>query len=147
MTGNELPDDDHVVRYVKPSGIRTDGKVNGTEFCLRPNDKGLSVNWLEYFEVSTKDEQLAEVRRLLRLRVSKSGRLAELNIGETKRHIRSELEGLNFIHRPLVAEADYEADPSHSEITGLPPCNSPDAELIGDIIVECIKVTHPTVSG
>ena len=67
MTGQELPDDDHVVRYVKPTSIRTDGKVAGSAFCLRaqrPDDTGLSVNWLECFRGRTKDQQVAEVMKL-----------------------------------------------------------------------------------
>ena len=77
----------------------------------------------------------------------KSGRLAELNVGATKKHIRSELENLRFIHAPLPATDEHNADPSHSEITGLPPANSPEAELIGDMMAECIKAMHPAVTG
>ena len=146
MTGNDLPDDSHVVRYVKPTLIREDGKVDGNAFCLsarRPDDTGLSVNWLECFRDSTKDEQLAEVRRLSRLQMKERGRLAELNVGATRQHVRSELEGLRFIHAPLAAEGDYEADPSHSEIAGLPPGDSPHAELIGDMIAQSISAMYP----
>ena len=151
MTGNDLPNEHHVVRYVKPTGIRTDGKVNGSEFCLRahrPDDTGLSVHWLEYFGDLTKTQQLDEVRRLSRVKMRERGRLAELNVGATKQYVRSELESLRFIHTPLNADSDYdEADPSHSEITGLPSGDSPYAELIGDMIAECIKAMHPTVTG
>ncbi len=148
MTGNDLPDDNHVVRYVKPTSVRTDGKVDGSAFCLRahrPDDTGLSVHWLECFRNSTKNEQLAEVRRLARLKMRERGRLAELNVGVTKQYVRSELEGLRFIHTPLVAEGDYEADPSHGEIVGLPPGNSPHAELIGDMIAQSTSAIYPAV--
>ena len=67
MNENDLPDDAHVVHYVKPTSIHDDGSVDGSEFCLRPSDKGLSVNWLEYFSDLTKAQQLDEVRRLSRL--------------------------------------------------------------------------------
>ena len=50
-----------------------------------------------------------------------------------------------LIHTPLPAEGDYEADPSHSEIVDLPPGNSPQAALIGDMIAECIEAIHPAV--
>ena len=75
--------------------------------------------------------------------MSERGRLAELNVGATKQYIRSELEGLAFINMPLDAEGEYEADPSHSEIAGLPPGDSDQAALIGDMIAECIMDTHP----
>jgi hypothetical protein len=73
------------------------------------------------------------------------GRLAELNIGTTKRHVRREYEEIRFIHKPLVAENDYEADPSHSEIIGLPRGNSPEAELVGDMIARSVTDVHLAV--
>ena len=75
------------------------------------------------------------------------GRLAELNVGQTRRHLRDELDSLRFVHRPLVAEGPYEADPSHSEITGLPGADSPEAELIGDMIAESISAVYPAVQS
>ena len=52
MNGNDLPDDAHVVRYVKPTSKHEDGSIDGSAFRLRPSDNGLSVNWLEYFRHS-----------------------------------------------------------------------------------------------
>ncbi len=49
MKGDQLPDDDHVVRYVKPSFLLNE-KVTGDAFELRINETGLSVNWLEIIE-------------------------------------------------------------------------------------------------
>lgn len=148
MHANDLPDEANVVRYIKPTMVFEDGSVDGSEFCLRAHrldDTGVSVNWLECFGNLSKAEQLDEVRRLSRLDMRKSGRLAELNVGTTKHYIRNELDALRFIHAPLPAEGDYEADPSHSEIVGLPPGNSPQAALIGDMIAECIEAIHPAV--
>ena len=148
MHANDLPDEANVVRYIKPTMVFEDGSVDGSEFCLRahrPDDTGVSVNWLECFGNLSKAEQLDEVRRLSRLDMRKSGRLAELNVGTTKHYIRNEPDDLRFIHTPLPAESDYEADPSHSEIVGLPPGNSPQAALIGDMIAECIEAIHPAV--
>ena len=148
MSGNDLPDDDHVVRYVKPTSVRTDGKVSGSAFCLRahrPDDVRLSVHWLECFRYRTKNEQIAAVRRLSRLVMRKRGRLAELNIGKTKQYVLGELEGLRFIHMPLLAAGNYEPDPAHSEIDGLPPGDSPHAELIGDLIAQSVSAIYPAV--
>ena len=145
MTDVDLPDDNHVVRYVSPRHVRKDGKMTSYAFSLRPHrddDTGLSVNWLECFPDHTKDEQLAEVRRLSRLTMRQGGRLAELNIGATKRHVRGEYGEIRFINKPLVAEDEYEADPSHSEITGLPKGNSPEAELVGDMIAHSVIHVH-----
>jgi len=142
----DLPNTAHVVRYVKPTKIFEDGSVDGSEFYLRPHEAGLSVNWIECFgNHITKIQQLNEVRRLSRISMKKSGCLAELNVGETKQHIRSESINLRFINRPLEATEDYEEDPSHSEIMGLPIGDSAQAALLGQMIAECVKDTHPTV--
>lgn len=42
----DLPDDAHVVRYVKPRKLLGDGSVDGSEFRLRPDDNfvcGLTI--------------------------------------------------------------------------------------------------------
>ena len=49
MKGHDLPAGDQVVRYVKPSMILADGSPDGSDLRLRPcrpDEKGLSVNWL-----------------------------------------------------------------------------------------------------
>ena len=38
-------------------------------------------------------------------------------------------------------------DPSHSQITGLPPGDSDQALLVGDLIAECVTEMHPAVGG
>ena len=88
MSGNDLPENDHIVRYVRPSNLEF-GKVNIAEFKLRedrPNEKGVSVNWLEYYENLSKEEQLAEVRRVKasRLTLRKNGKFAELNVERSR---------------------------------------------------------------
>ncbi len=147
MKGDDLPADDHIVRYVKPSMIEEDGTANGADFRLRPDrpdETGVSVNWLEAFDPD-KAHQLAEVRRLYRLTVRKSGRFAEMNIGAVRAKVAQELATLRVVHDPLEAEGDYEADSSHAEITGLPPGESPEADMIGDLIAECVIDMHPAI--
>lgn len=144
MTGDDLPDDNHVVRYVKPTSFHEDGALDSSVFILRPRDTGLSVHWLECFDDLTKVQQLAEIRRLSRLTMKANGRLVELNVGETKQKVYDELNTfLRFVHKPSTAKGEYEADPSHSEIIGLPPRDSPQATLLGDLLAECVKATHP----
>lgn len=146
MIGDELPDEDHIVRYVKPTGIREDGTVDGSEFRLRPNrpdDTGVSVQWLECYRDLPKADQLAQVRIVSRLTLKKRGRFAELNIGTVKRHVSEELEAMRIVHWPLEATDRFPDDPSHAEITGLPPGESDQAALIGDMIAQCIVQTHP----
>ena len=147
MTEDDLPDDDHVVRYVKPTSVQEDGGVDGSGFIMRQGDNSLSVNWLEFFSGYNKVQQLNEVRRLSRLKMSKRGCLAELNVGKTKQYVLRELSVLRFVHKPLTPEPEYEADPSHSEIARLPPREDPQAMLIGDMIAKCVKAIHPACNS
>ena len=147
MTGDQLPNDSHIVRYVKPSSI-DEGKVDGSEFRLRPNrpdDTGVSVNWLEFYQDFDKEAQLSEIRRVSRLSRRKNGRYAELNVGVVCNHVAAELKGLGVLHSPIKEEGDLEADPSHGEITGLPPGDSDQAAMIGDMIAECVLALHPAL--
>ena len=145
MVGEDLTDGSHVVRYAKPTLVREDGSLGGEAFQLRLQESSLSINWLECFKGFSKPQQLDEVRRLSRLQMRRNGRLAELQVGYTKQYVLGELDSLRFVHMPLAAEGKYEADPSHSEILGLPQPDSPEAEMIGDVIAECIEVVYPAL--
>ena len=149
MKRDDLPAGDQIVRYVKPSMIQEDGTADGSDFRLRsskPDETGLSVNWLEAFEPG-KVHQLNEVRRLCRLRLRPSGRFAEMNVGTVLREVTKELDTLRIVRDPLEAEKDFDADPSHAEIIGLPPCDSDQAVLVGDLIADCIIDMHPAIVG
>ena len=142
MTGDELPDSDHVVRYVKPSNVQK-GIVNAEEFV--GDKEGVSVNWLEYFKGKTKEEQLGQVRRLIQLTKRPNGRFARLNVGMTKNYVSLEGSHLRFIQDPRPARSPRKADPSHGLIVGVPPRDSPEAMLVADMITDCIQELHPAV--
>ena len=148
MKGKDLPKGDRIVRYVKPSMIQEDGTADGSDFCLRPenpNETGLSVNWLEAFEPGLA-HQLAEVRRLSRLKLKPKGCFAEISVDAVRCKVAEEWDTLRIIHDPLEAEEQFEADPSHSEVIGLPPGGSDQAMLVGDLIAECVIDMHPVIS-
>ena len=145
MAGKHLENESNVVRYCRPSAVHQDGTVNGAAFQLRKNEAGLSVHWLQSFHSATKDQQLDQVRRLSRLTLSPNGRFAELRVGRVMQRFSPALAGLSFVHSPLVAESGYAADPSHSEIYGLPEPSSPEAEFVGDIIASCVEEIHLAV--
>ena len=145
MIGDELPASDHVVRYVRGRDVSDEGMVNGAAFQLRPNEDGLSVNWLEYFAGYGKEEQLEKVRSLSRLQRSRSARYAELNVGATKRYISQVPESVRFVRKPLEAEGDFLEDPSHCEMVGLLPGESAEGSKIGDLIAESILELHPAI--
>lgn len=135
--GPDVPDRDHIVRYAKPSLIEDD-EVDGSAFLLRPDELGLSVNWLEAFGVDDQCLQLSEVRRLCRLRLSPNGQFAKLNVGQTKRYVEEEAGAIGIMSVPLDATDEFEADPSHAEIIDLPVCESDQAMLVGDLIAKCV---------
>ena len=131
---------------MNPSGVFEDGTINGSEFQLRAkrlDETGVSVNWLEWYRELNKADQLAEIRRLARVKLRKNGRFAELNVGAVKAYVRGRVPEMTIQHAPLDAEEDFEANPSHSEITGLPPGNTEEAALVGDMIAECVSGIYP----
>ena len=140
MKGDPLPDEDRIVRYLSATRI-VDGIADGSGFCLGRTETGLSVNWLEVL-ASEGTDPLNEVRRLSRLRLRRSGRFAELGVGDVLSTVNEELETLRIVHDPLEG---FIADPSHSQITGLPPADSDEAALVGDMIAECVTAMHPAV--
>lgn len=145
MADKILGNESSVVRYCKPSLLHQDGTVSGFAFHLRPNEATLSVHWLQSFQGMTKGQQLDEVRRLSRLTMRPNGRLAELRVGRVMQNASSEDAKLSFVHSPLPVESDYAADPSHSEICGLPEAGSPEAEFVGEMIAACVEKLHPAV--
>jgi len=125
VRGERLGRQEHVVHYIKPRFVDDDGRPNAAAFRLRrdrPDETGLSVNWLEAAGHG-KMNQLSQVRRLLRMKRSPKGRFAEMNAG-TLESITAECMGpLRIVHEPLEATEEFEEDPTHSEIVGLPPMN------------------------
>ena len=86
------------------------------------------------------------MRRLIRLKLRKNGRFAELKVGSILQTVSEELKTLLIIHDPLEECQDFEADPSHSEILNLPQADTDQSILIGELIAECIIVQHPALS-
>ena len=104
-----------------------------------------SVYWLECFKGLAKDQQLDKVRSVSQLRMSRNGRLLELLVGRVKEHVRPVVADLSVVHSPLPTVSNYPADPADSELRGLPPPGTLEAELAGDVIVRCIDQIHPAV--
>jgi hypothetical protein len=80
------------------------------------------------------------------------GKLVRLNVEATERHLSDNIAAaaivakVFFVHDPLVAEAIYPADPLHALADGVPKINAgPEAELIGDLFLDCILETFDVV--
>ena len=123
------------------------GNVGATAFMRRNGEAGLSVQWLEALPGESKSEQLAEARNLSRVDLKRAGRFAELNVGDANQNLARESVTSSFVHSPLQATDQHEADESHSEITGLPPFEEQaQARIVGHFIAKhCVTATHPAV--
>ena len=138
MSGVPIPPDDHVVRYVRPTEI-DEGEVSAGAFMLRASEASLSVNWREKLP-GDRSEQLAALRRLIRLRLARNGRFATLNVGRTKRRLLSSYSPIDIRSDPLDSTDDYPPDPSHAGITGLPARQDHSvAVFVGALIAECVQ--------
>ena len=152
MKGDSLPSVDHVVRYIRP-GLVDGEDIDGEAFRGSPEKDGeiaCSINWLDYFRNQSKEQQLREVRRLIRLEIRPTGRFAELNVGLTRQCLADWIETLKFVEDPLAANMvnGHDEDPSHALIKGLPnPDQTPElSEMIGDMIATCVaKPLHKAI--
>ena len=139
----EIPDDHNVVRYVGLAGL-DNGRPDGSQFCLSAGQSGLSVNWLEYFDYPTREEQLAGIRQVIHRTLGRREVFAELNIGDVKRFLETELPAVRVIRAPTTVNDRFPADPSHCDVMGLPPAEAGDAALIiGDMIAKRVTAVHP----
>lgn len=150
MMGSDFSDADHLVRHIN-SRCREGDVVNAEGFYLRPGEALLSVNWLEAFD-GDKQFQLAEVRRLFRRELKSSHRFAELEIGTLRKKILEMCKAFRIVHDPHDAKDNFDADPSHVGLEGLPPRKDlPEsdleaearAEAVGDLIASCVIALHP----
>lgn len=137
MKGDKIPAQHHIARYCKPTQA-PDGQIQATAFMLRPSEESLSVNWLEFHGHSSREEEIAELRRIYfaKLSVGVSAKIAVLNVGEVCNKVFTESpdsRNLEILHDPL------ESDPSHSGIYNL----RNDDELIAELILETVLETYP----
>ena len=116
MTGDPLPDDDHVARYCKPSSVDEQGMPMASAFQLRSGEQHLSVNWLEHGGTRDVEAAIQQVRSGFvsrRYRLRGNGRFAVLNVGVAKTTVRHALgHSLSIDHIP------HDDDQSHAGIHG-----------------------------
>lgn len=140
MKDDPVPEQDHISRYCSPIRCTDDGRVTGAAFLLGEKDKYLSVNWLEFLRLDSRQLEIREVRRVLssKLRLRVRGRIAVLNVGKLCEFVRRETpnsKNIRVLHEP------EEDDPSHSGIYGLEDDNN----LIAELMVEVIQDTYPAL--
>jgi hypothetical protein len=151
--GDRLPADHHILRYIRKKDVDKDkNAINGSGFLARRGEDAPSSNWIECFPAPL-TSQLAEIRSRKRIQYEKRGKLVRLNVSRTEQHIRDNLvtisltaSDVQFVHDPLEEDDKYPADPSHALAKGVPQIGAgPDAELIGDLFLDCILDTFDVI--
>jgi len=139
MRGQRLPDRDHIARLCPPK-TAPNGIITGAAFLLKPNEDGLSVNWLEFLNCSCRDNEIKEIRGIYTRkfnRVPKAARIAVLNVGTMCNTVFEQSPDNRRVvvyHKP-----DLPDDPSHSEVFNL----RDDNELIAELILRTVLEDYP----
>lgn len=115
MSGDQLPSEDHVARYCKPTWV--DGDLPTVAAFENHNDAPhISVNWLEFFGVVGREEQVAKVRQAFNFKsytLRRNGRFVVVNVGAATERVKDTIKkGISFLHLP------EDGDESHSGIFG-----------------------------
>jgi hypothetical protein len=124
----------HFFRHIKKSW--TDGDfIEPAAFRLREEngqfEKGLSVNWLEYFQTPTPQDAIAPLRDILISKgrtVGGQSKFALLNVGAAKD------AAVKYIPVAIVL-AEEPNDPSHSLVKGYEAYNDQVAEELAKVII------------
>jgi hypothetical protein len=142
--GTPLPDEDHVMRYVSWARLRRDENENvigflGQAFELRPDEKDLSVNWLEYFD-GNRDKQIRESVKLFR-NIRKVGSKSAYGIGKVgqiKRICGASGTSIRIVYDP------EDNNLSHSVIRHLPRDDSSLFEALAtEVFTELVLNSSP----
>src|SRR5215216_3191402 len=106
--GKNLPDEDHIIRYVPWQRLRRDQDDNVIGFLphafeLREGEEYLSVNWLEFYEGS-KDEQFRlsiwTIRDRFEKPLGKRSAFAIGNVGKVRQTCRAAGNRVRIVHEP-----------------------------------------------
>jgi len=121
--GKNLPDEDHVIRYVPWGRLRRDEEDNilgflPQAFQLRPEEDYLSVNWLEYHD-GDRERQIRlsvwDMRASFEKPLGAKSAFAISNVAQVKKTCQGFGSRVRVIHEP-----DLPKNPGHSAIRQLP---------------------------
>jgi hypothetical protein len=130
----DLDHSHHFFRHIKKSW--TDGDfIEPAAFRLRKEgeqfEKGLSVNWREYFQEPMPQDAIARLRDILigkGRRVGGESKFALLNVGQAK------AAAAEYISVAIVLDEEDD-DPSHSLVKGYEAYNDQVAEALAKVII------------
>jgi hypothetical protein len=135
MTGDPIPENNHIARLCRPKTLNPDRQITGASFLIeREGDKHLSVNWLECLNCSNRPDEIAAVQRIYRRKfksVPTNGKIAVLNVKEVRRKVfteSSDKRDIQVLHDP------EEIDESHSGIYNIRYMELEIAELIHQVV-------------
>jgi hypothetical protein len=131
----QLKPSDHFFRHIGKARIDGDF-VDPAAFRLRTKDdgqieKGLSINWVEYFQKPTPEDSIAALMKILLKKGRKVGgesRFALLNVGEAKN------AAAKYTTVAVVFDEEKD-DPSHALVTGYEKYNDQVAEELAKVII------------
>ena len=114
MTGDRVPDVDHVARYCSPRQVEN-GSPRWGAFQPRVGEDYLSVNWLEFFGANDLATAVDEMREVFgaSFDLRASGRFAVLNVGDAALRV---LEDTGYAVRAEHLPTDDNS--SHAGIVG-----------------------------
>lgn len=120
-TNQKIPNEDHLVRYIKPSKLVKDENDNvvgmiASAFSLREGESNLSATWMEYFNGGRIAQLHAAVNtiRNSNFKVGKNSGFAVGNVGEVHDVCIRCGKKIHILHDP---EPD---NPAHVSIKSLP---------------------------
>jgi hypothetical protein len=100
---------------------------------------------MEFFDGDT-TTRIEAIRRLRRMKYERRGRVALLNVGQTKDYIYDQAQrAVDFIYDPLPENGLHPADPSHVYLSNIPEIDTPEGEAIGDLMVHRIIESWPAI--
>jgi len=136
MKGDTIPDQNHIARFCRPMQA-PEGQIQATAFMLRADEESLSVNWLEFLNCSSRENEITKMRTIYSetFTVGARAKIAILNVGEVRKKVLTESpdgRNLEVLHDPLIN------DLSHSGIYNL----KQDDELIAELILETVRDSY-----
>ncbi len=86
--GENIPEEDRVLRYCKPKKDIDEREIAESAFTLKKEEGYISVNWLDFFNGNmTVPQRLQAVRDSIPLSLARNGRFAQIPVKEAKERI------------------------------------------------------------
>lgn len=140
----DLTASDDVLRHVKGTLITDKGSISGEAFERRAGEDAPSYDHKQSLG-TTVEEQVAELRRAFRKKLSSTHRFAELNVGEVVQALLADRKlGTRFVLDGLPEEqgpdgTKYVAQPSHTLHWGMPEFGTDESRLAGEVIASQVR--------